>query len=431
MRVFFKPITISSAVMTFQSFRLFKKISQFKIYILWTIAVLLGVYLNYHVIVNADKPSQGFATYYTASRLLLDGEDVSNFYDDYWFSSKVENYVPGVYEIYLVNMPTTALIFLPIAKFDYKNARVIWIIFNLIILTIVVCLIIKRMKISGIWLPIILILIFSFQPLYANISFAQAYIIIFCLLVLAWFAFESGNEKYLGIILGFLFILKTAGVFLWILLAIQKKWKSLLWAVVTMFAVFLVSLPIVGIDSWFIYADRVLAYSSSPTLSVTAYQSIHSFFHHFFIYNAHWNPEPLIDLPIIGKSFTIIFSLLILFITIINVFKFKRMELAFGIFIIAGIILNPASIDYHYMIMMIPTLILFNWIIKNPSPVLWLFFFISFILIAASIPYISAKVTGELWAIFAYPKLYGALGLWILSLRASSISKCSESRLLT
>jgi hypothetical protein len=416
--------------MASRSFRLFKKISQFKNHLLWTIVFLLSIYFIFHFATVAAKSSHGFATYYTAARLLLEGEDVSNFYDDDWFSSKVENYVPGVYEIYLVNMPTTALIFLPIANFDYKTARVIWIIFNLVILAIVVGLIIRRMKIRGIWLPLILILFLSFQPLYANISFAQVYIFIFCLLILAWFAFESGNEKLLGIILGLVFIFKTAGVFLWILLAIQKKWQSLLWAFVAMVSVFLVSLPIVGIDSWFIYSNKVLAYSSSPTLSVTAYQSIHSFFHHFFIYNVQWNPEPLINLPFIGKSFTIIFSLLILIITILNVYKFKKLELAFGAFIITGIILNPASIDYHYMLMMIPILILFNWLIKNPIPVLWVFFFISFILIAASIPYISPKVAGGLWAIFAYSKLYGALGLWVLSLRASYISKCFESGLV-
>jgi hypothetical protein len=417
--------------MAFRSFRSFKKISELKNHLLWTIALLLSIYFVFHFIANAAKPSHGFATYYTAARLLLEGEDVSNFYDDYWFSSKVENYVPGVYEIYLVNMPTTAFfIFLPVANFDYKTARVIWIIFNLIILAIVVGLIIKRMKIVGIWLPLILILFFSFQPLYANITYGQIYVFIFCLLVLAWFEFESDNEKLPGIILGLIFILKTAGMFLWILFAIQKKWESILWLFVTMATVFFVSLPIVGIDSWFINANKVLGYSSSPTLSVTAYQSIHSFFHHFFVFDKQWNPEPLINLPFIGKSFTIIFSMLILIITISSVYKFRKLELAFGTFIIAGIILSPASIDYHYMLMMIPILILFNWLIKNPSPVLWGLFFISFILIAASIPYISTKIAEGLWAIFAYPKLFGALGLWVLSLRAAYISKCSESGLL-
>lgn len=251
-----------------------EKLFSVKVQILWLAAIILSIYFIYFSIQNAGQLSQGFASYYTASKLLIEREDVADFYNDDWFSSKVEENVPGVYEIYLVNMPTTALIFLPIAKFDYKNARAIWMIFNLIILAIVVGLIIKRMKIRETWLPLILILFLFFQPLYANITYGQVYVFIFCLFVLAWFAFESGNEKLLGIILGLIFMLKTAGVLLWILLAIQKKWKGLLWAFLTMVFVFLASVPIVGFDSWVICANKVLAYSSSPTLSVTAYQSI-------------------------------------------------------------------------------------------------------------------------------------------------------------
>ena len=402
--------------------RTLHKILQLKIQILWIIVVILSAYFIYHIVLNAAQPSHGFASYYTASKLLIEGEDVADFYDDDYFSLKVKDYVPGVYEIYFVNMPTTALVFLPIANFDYKTARLIWIIFNLIILAIIVGLIIRRMKFEGIWLPVVLILFLSFQPLYANISYGQVYIFIFCLLVLAWFANSSNNETLLGIIMGSVFILKTSGPFLWVLFAIQKKWKSLILIFATVIILFITTLPLVGLNSWSAYGNKLLNYTSSPTLSVTAYQTIHSFFHHFFVFDEQWNPEPLINLPLVGKSLTMIFTLLILVITIIGAYKFKKSALAFGTFIIAGIILNPASIDYHYVLMLIPVFILFGWLIKNPSVVLWSLFAISFLLIAASLPYISPKITSGHWALFAYPKLYGALGLWLLTLRVSYIS---------
>lgn len=378
---------------------------------------------------NASRPSHGFASYYTASNLLIEGENVADFYDDDWFSSKVEKYIPGVYELYLVNMPTTALIFLPLANFDYTTAKLIWNIFNIVFLAVIVGLIIKRMHYREIWLPLFLILFLTFQPLYANISFGQFYIFIFCLLVLAWFAYESGNELLLGIIIGMVIIPKIAGVFLLILLALNKKWKSLLWIFVTVFFLIITTLPLLGLDSWFTYVNKLLRYTSSPTLSVTAYQTMHSYFHHFFVFDEQWNSEPLINLPFLAKSLTIFFSVLILIITIIIAFKNKKSDLVFGSFIIIGIILSPASIDYHYMLMLIPILILFNWLIKNSSTVLWIIFLISFALIAASLPYISPKITSGLWAVFAYPKLYGALGFWALSLRVSYISKFSESGL--
>jgi hypothetical protein len=264
--------------------------------------------------------------------------------------------------------------------------------------------------------------------LYANISYGQVYIFIFCLLVLAWFAYKSGSEKLLGIIIGLVFILKTAGIFLLLLLALKKKWKSLVWVSFTAIFLFAATLPIFGLDPWFAYFNKVLDYSSSATLSVTAYQTVHSFFHHFFVFDAQWNPEPLIDLPLIGKSLTIVFSIIILVITIISTYNSKKSDLAFGAFIIAGIILNPASIDYHYMLMLIPIFILVDWLRKNPSTTIWTLFLICFASIAISLPYISPKITGGIWAVFAYPKLYGALGIWFLSLRISYLSKIIDSR---
>lgn len=407
--------------------KFFQKLFSVKVQILWFAAIILSIYFIYFSIKNAGKPIHGSASYYTASRLLLEGENVADFYDDDWFSSKVEDYVPGVYEIYLVNMPTTALVFLPIANFDYETAKIIWTIFNILLLTVVFGLIINKLNLEGAWLPSAFIILLAFQPLYSNIAFGQVYILIFFLLVLAWFAYESGNELLLGISIGLVFILKTAGIFLLILLVIKKKWRALLWFFAIVLFLFAVTLPIFGIESWSAYFNKLLDYSSSPTLSVTAYQTIHSFFHHFFVLDGQWNPAPLVNLPLLGKSMTIIFTLIILNVALIIAIKSKKSELVFGSFIIVGIILSPPSIDYHYMLMLIPIFILFDWLIKNPSVFLWSLFAISYLLIAASLPYISPKITGGIWAVFAYPKLYGALGLLVLSIRASYITKLTES----
>ncbi len=404
-----------------------EKILSVKVQILWLAAIILSIYFIYFSFNNASQPSHGFASYYTASKLLIKGECVADFYNDDWFSSKVEDYVPGVYEIYLVNLPTTTLIFLPTVNFDCETAKIIWTIFNILLMIVVFGLIINRLNLKGSWLPLAFIIIFSYQPLYANIAFGQVYIFIFFLLVLAWFAYESGNELLLGVSIGLVFILKTAGIFLLILLVIKNKWRSLQWFFAVALFIFVVTLPVLGLESWSAYLNKLLDYSSSPTLSVTAYQTIHSYFHHFFVLDEQWNPAPIINLPVLGKSLTIVFSTLILFITFIIAFKKKKSDLIFGSFIIVGVILSPPSIDYHYMLMLIPIFILFNWLIKNSAKILWTVFVISFLLIAASLPYISPKITGGIWAVFAYPKLYGALGLLVLSIRASYITKLTES----
>ena len=390
-----------------------------RVKILWIIATILLFYFTLFSVNKINEPSYGFASYYTASRLLIEGENVAGFYNDDWFRLKVEKYVPGVDEVYLVNMPTTALILVPIAALDYSTARSIWIIFNLIFLFVTTLIIIKQMKLNEEWLPLSLILILLFQPLYANISFGQIYIFIFCLLVFAWFAYQAGNEKLAGVLIGFVFIVKTAALFMPILFLIKKKWKALMWFVLTVLCLIFLTLPILGLDPWLAYLNTLLSYASSPTLSVTAYQSVHSFFHHFLFFDEKWNLFPLAHLPLIAIVLTILFSLTILIITVIGANKIKKPDLAFGIFLIISIILNPASIDYHYMIMMIPILISFEWLNGSNSSINWSLFIISFVLIAASIPYISPKVTKGLLAVFAYPKLYGALGFLLLYLKVA------------
>ncbi|MGE5811819.1 MAG: glycosyltransferase family 87 protein [Ignavibacteria bacterium] len=403
--------------------KIFQKVFSARVQILWVAAIILSIYFICFAIQNAGQTSHGFASHYTASALLSKGENIVDFYDDEWFSSMVEEYVPGVYEIYLVNMPTTSLLLLPIANFNYKTAKTFWTIFNILLLTVVFGLIKYKLKLEAVWLPLALIILLAFQPLYANITFGQVYIFIFSLFMVAWFAYESGNELLLGISIGIVFILKSAGIFLLILLVVKKKWKSLLWFFAIVIFLFAVTIPILGIESWSAYLNKLLDYYSSPTLSVTAYQSVHSFFHHLFVFDQQWNPVPLINLPMLGKTMTISFTLIFLIVTIIAAIKSKKEDLVFGSFVIAGIILSPLSIDYHYMLILIPIFILFNRLIKNPSAALWILFVFSYLLIAASIPYISPKVTGGIWAVFAYPKLYGAVALWVLSLRASFINR--------
>jgi hypothetical protein len=405
--------------MLVNSKRLTDKILQYRIHLLWGIVIILSFYFIYFVIVNADKQSHGFATYYTASRLLDEGEDVIRFYDDDWFSSNVKRFSPEVFEIYHVNLPTTSLIMLPLVKFDYSNARIIWTIFNFIILFAAVLFLIQKFNYKENWIPLILILSLSYQPLYANFLFGQAYILVFCLLVVAWYAYVSGNEKLLGVVIGLIFVFKSAGFLFWLFLLLQQRWKSLVWGLLTVSAVILISLPWIGFDVWQTYVEKITGFVSNPSLSVTAYQTPHSFFHHLITFNKVWNPEPLVNMPLLGNLLSIFSVLIITGVSSFIALKNKKSEIVFGVFIIASVLINPASLDYHYTILLLPFLLLINNIRKDSSAILRVMLLISIFLIAAYLPYASPRLTKGFWAVFAYPKLYGAIGLWGLFIRAA------------
>ena len=115
-----------------------------------------------------------------------------------------------------------------------------------------------------------------------------------------------------------------------------------------------------------------------------------------------------------------------------NTYKFKNWDLAFGAFVIVGLAVNPVSIDYHYVLILIPVIIMINRLRVNRSMFLLNLFLFFYVLIALDLPYTSTKVTNGIWAIFAYPKLYGALGLlgltlWI-SYSTGSVKNHSQHR---
>ena len=96
---------------------------QKRIHLLWLIVSILTVYFLYYTISHSTNPSQGFASYYTSSRLLVEGNDPGHFYNDEWFSSEVDKIVPGIHEVYLINPPTVSFIMVPLAFLNYSNPQ--------------------------------------------------------------------------------------------------------------------------------------------------------------------------------------------------------------------------------------------------------------------------------------------------------------------
>lgn len=396
-----------------------KPISKFISMLLWGIVLILLFYFIHFVIKNADRPTQGFASYYTAAKLLSEGEEPANFYNDEWFQAKVKRFFPDVKEIYHINLPTISFLLLPLTSFDQMTARIIWTVFNFTILIIALFFLIHKLQFEARLLPAVIIFVLLFQPLYANFAFGQAYVVVFFLLVFSWYAYISGKEALLGFLIGFLFIFKFAGLILWILLALQKKWKSLIWSVGTILFFILLSLPWVGVNSYQTNFYRIANSLSDPTLTVTAYQSINSFFYHFTIYYEYWNPNPLFHSPVLGVLLSGISSLFIL--AAISSFSISNTNLVktgsaysslcFASFVTGGLIINPIALDYHYIVLILPILLLGKYLSKNQSIPIILFFILFITMVSLALPYTSPKVTKGWLAIFAYPKLYGALGL--------------------
>src|SRR4051812_35118120 len=83
--------------------------------------------LAIYTVFSAGSTTHGFVSYYTASRLLVDGRLGPNAYDDRWFGDAVQQLTSSnVREIFIPTPPTMALMALPLVKMDAQSARAVW-----------------------------------------------------------------------------------------------------------------------------------------------------------------------------------------------------------------------------------------------------------------------------------------------------------------
>ncbi len=367
----------------------------------------------------AVRPSHGFVNYYTASRLLHSPVPVSQLYDDRWFSLQTEQFTPGITDIFTPHPPTAALMFVPLAGLDYVPARIVWTAFSLIVLALALGWLLRDLGLrGGQWLLSALALVLLYQPFYAQMAYGQVYAALTALLVLAWYGYCYRRNSLLGVALGVMLVFKTAGVLLLGLLLIQRRWRALLWTVCTALAVMLVSLPRLGLDSWQTYMGVLAVYGQRPSHLSAAYQTPHSLFKRLFVPDAVWNPAPLFDAPAVGAALALAAVLTLAGISAYRVFRNSDTDgLLFAAFVTAGLLISPVSLDYHFVLLLVPILILIAHV-RNRSLIAQACLAVAVTLIALNMDW-NHPADGAGVLLF-YPKLYGALLLWGLALRKSA-----------
>ena len=189
--------------------------------VLWIAAVMLGVRLAVLVLQGANEPKHGFVSHYAAARLLTEGADVAQFYDDTWFAEQVARFEPTVTDVFGANMPTMSLLMVPLAILDYQGARLVWTAVSLLLLIATSVWLVRSLNIREGWVPGFFCFVFLYQPVYENLSHGQMYVLVLVLLSLAWQGYSAVRAGLLGTTLGALFVTKTAALMMWPLLLVR------------------------------------------------------------------------------------------------------------------------------------------------------------------------------------------------------------------
>jgi hypothetical protein len=227
--------------------------------------------------------------------------------------------------------------------------------------------------------------------------------------MIALFTLSSGLDWLAGLWLGLVLALKGSGIPLLVLLLFRGRWQVVIGALLTSTALALFSLPLIGIAAWRNYLfDVVPKFLADPVIAVTAYQTIPGFTEHMFAYDVIWNPSPFVNWPVFAKISSL-FTGLMLVGTAAMHSRRAELEWTFCVGLLLSVILIPAAEQYHY-VLLFPAFLL---AVHNPMiPKVPLY--ISVVLVTLPLDYMTESLTLGWWALMAYPRLYGAIILFII-----------------
>jgi hypothetical protein len=380
--------------------------------LLWLLTLIVAAHFVWQTAEVRTRHSDGFAAYYTSARLVRDGRAGSRLYDDAWFGEQIDRFVPGVRDIYNANPPTTAIMLLPLSWASYGTARSIWMLLTLALLVATFFLIIRETRLSV--LPVLIFVCASLasEPLHANMRQGQVYVLMLALATLVWIGYRRNDDRLAGVPLGVMLALKTAGLFLPLLFLLGRRWRALVWTLSTAAVLSAASFAWFGPGAWRAYLHYLTGLRTSPDLSVTAYQTVTSLVRHLMIFDATWNPAPLVDAPMAGAVVTLVVALALVGATLAVVARSGDADLSFAALLTLTILLSPVSLDYHYTALLLPFAILLSRVHALDDRWAWIILALSAVLVLADLQYGSARLSRGAWALFAYPKLAGGLLLW-------------------
>ncbi|MCC7143485.1 MAG: DUF2029 domain-containing protein, partial [Candidatus Eisenbacteria bacterium] len=382
----------------------------------------------------ATRPSVGFSSYYTAARLLREGTELTSAWEDDWFGREIRRFAPTVSDIWRPNPPSAALLALPVSWFAYRTARVLWTVGSLLILLALWWWSVRTLRPRGRELVWLLALFLLFDPFRACLWYGQVYIALAGLLTLVIRAERGGEGESArpghrtlvsGVAIGLLIALKTALLPLLLGGLQRRRRRTLIAMVTTIGCVASVSVVLGGTAPWRSYLAYLMSPESQlarPERTSTAYQSLFSLCSRVTSPDAQWNPAPWLDLPWIGIGAYLVGAFLLGWTALRHWARGRDRDLALARLALLQVILSPWTLDYHYPLVW-PVLVVWGsaaplgrWngkLIAGLAVVL---------LLIPARWYCAPGLQEGLLALFAYPKLYGALLLFALCGERTSVS---------
>ena len=368
------------------------------------LAAILAAFAILTLLPAQNRLTHGFLAYYAAGELIASGADARQLYDVPAFERRVRELSHGtVRDGYIGNTPALAVAWLPLGKLPVESARRLWIWLNVLFVAAIIALSAARLP-STYRLPAVVLLAALFtipSPAREQMLLGQMYIFLLLLHTLGWRAYERDNDALTGVALGITMMLKLSGWPIGVLLLLRRRWRAVFWAVGTAAAIFLFTLPWIGVEAWreavFVQMPASVA---MPAAKHSAFQTVSGLWQHLFLHDADFNPHPVADLPwlaVAGSLLTAAAACAALLLHRLSA------QVQYAAALVLTVLLSPLAEQYHYVLVLLPFALLCMHGYFTDSRRLGLVLLIIALLLATPVGY--EEYSPGWWALLDYPRL--------------------------
>lgn len=353
---------------------------QFTEFSLWTLRLcmkplLLALILFQFVfgIIPGWKQIQSdFPNYYTSSKLITEGKDISRIYDDAWFQQQIHSYNIQQQGKFSPFPPPTALVMLPLSSLAPLAAQRVMLVINVILLLLTALVFSKIITKS--FLFCLTIILLSGIGLANNFMLGQLYLGLLLLIAAGYYLLQKNKQFSGGALWGIGIAIKYFPLVFFPALIIQRKWRMLGGAIISVIVLNAVALYFFGESVYAAFFKDVFSSHLNGNLSsqspyAPAFQSWNAFLRNAFVFDATENPHPLFSSATAFQVARLLIFSLFGWLTCVEIYKVRKHEnklpLTLAILATALLALSPASASYHLILLLFPLFLLLKLLLDK------------------------------------------------------------------
>jgi alpha-1,2-mannosyltransferase len=346
------------------------------------------------------------------------------------------NPVPSIE--YNAHPPTSVLLALPLARLDYPDAVLVWNVISLFALAVGMRIVAAELGLPWtLLLPTLALLAFC-HPVYGNIYQGQLTLILVLLVTTIWALERSGRLGIAGVFLGAAAAIKLFPAYLAVYYIARGRLQPLLAATGSFLALTLVTVFVLGMDTYYDYVTIVMPYQDKFR-SFGYNLSIPGLWHKLFNPVAETGPvESLWFNPAVARWGSMVSDLAITAIVATLAYGARtrgQRDFAFASVITAMLLVSPVTWDFSLPLLLVPVALIGRAARNSQWMATSWFLFLAIAWIPQSI-LMDVAQGGHSYGVFSWRfmlgapslKFYASLGIFVLGLAALWGEKSSQKK---